>query len=129
MTLQQAIAKQEGFGKPGARPTLLHNPGDIIYGTFATSHGAVGNVGGYAEFPDDATGWAALTALLSGPSYRDLTVQHWGVLRYLLKAIDRYRPAPAGSTLTEGNQPDVYVQNICEWCDCSPTTPIADLLG
>jgi hypothetical protein len=120
MTLQQAIAKQEGFGKPGARPTLLHNPGDIIYGTFATSHGAVGNVGGYAEFPDDASGWAALTALLSGPSYRDLTVE---------QAIDRYCPAPAGSTLTEGNQPDVYVQNICEWCDCSPTTPIADLLG
>ena len=115
MTLQQAIARQEGFGPLGTRATRNHNPGNIRWGTFARLHGATENDGaGYAVFPDDATGWAALTALLSNPPYSGLNVA---------EALNKYAPA------ADGNAPVVYVANICDWCDCAPATPIADLLG
>jgi hypothetical protein len=45
----QAIALAEGFGIPGAKPTRLHNPGDLV--------DSAGNI---REFPDDTTGWRAL---------------------------------------------------------------------
>lgn len=53
--LAQAIAQQEGFGVPGARPTRNHNPGDIRgWGAYPV------DAEGFAVFPDDATGWAKL---------------------------------------------------------------------
>lgn len=120
MTLQQAIAKQEGFEIPGSLAARNHNPGNIIAGSFANSHGSIGAAHGYAVFPDDETGFACLTALLSGPFYQGRTVE---------VAINRYCPPPNGDTLTEGNNPDVYVENVCDWCGCTPATIIDGLLG
>ena len=76
--LDAAIAKAEGFGTPGAIPTLANNPGDLIAGPFATAHGAVGSIpaaGGQmiAAFPDVATGTAATDALISS-KYAGVTV-------------------------------------------------------
>jgi hypothetical protein len=121
LTLLQAIAKQEGFYQPGTLAQRNHNPGNIISGSFANSHGAIGFRSGYATFPDDATGWAALRALFSGPAYRGLSVE---------VAINRYCPPPVtDQPLTEGNNPDAYVQNVCAWCECTPQTIIDGLLG
>jgi hypothetical protein len=121
MTLQQAIARQEGFGQPKTLATVNHNPGNIIAGAFAFLEGAVGSVYGYAIFLSDQAGWAALTALLSGPDYIGLTV---------FEAINRYCPPPVdGNPLTQGNNPDAYLINVCAWLGCSPDTPIAGLLG
>lgn len=68
--LDFAIGKAEGFGKPGAIPTMAHNPGDVTAGPFASAHGAIGSMtaeGGQqiAVFPDTATGYAATDALIS----------------------------------------------------------------
>lgn len=128
MTLQQAIARQEGFGMAHALATVNHNPGNIIAGAWATAHGAAdhlkagGNNRGFAVFPNDAAGWAALTALLSGPMYRDLT---------LAETVAKYCPSPKDGTkdpLTEGNVPEVYVLHLAAWLGVSPLTPIAGLL-
>jgi hypothetical protein len=121
MTLQQAIARQEGFGKPGTLATVNHNPGNIIAGAWATAHGAVKENDGFAVFPDDATGWRALTALLSGPEYRELTVE---------QAIEKYCPVPkfGNEALAEGNLPSIYVLHVAAWLGVSPLTPIAGLL-
>lgn len=78
-TLGQAIAKQEGFGKPGAIPTLANNPGDIEWGEFARNHGATGSMvaaGGkqIAVFPDVATGMQALYTLLQ-QDYAGMSLQ------------------------------------------------------
>jgi hypothetical protein len=43
LSLLQAIAKQEGFYQPGRLAFRNHNPGNIISGLFATSHGATGS--------------------------------------------------------------------------------------
>jgi hypothetical protein len=121
LSLLQAIAKQEGFYQPGRLAFRNHNPGNIISGPFATSHGATGSGAGYAVFPDEETGWAALRTLLSGPAYKGLTVE---------VAINRYCPPPVtDQPLTEGNNPDVYVRNVCAWCGCTPQTVIDGLLG
>lgn len=80
--LGAAIGVAEGFGIAGTIPTLANNPGDIVYGPFAITHGATGipltasNGQLIARFPDVATGRAAEDALISGNyaggSIRDL---------------------------------------------------------
>lgn len=80
-SLDSAIGTAEGFGKPGTIPTLANNPGDIIAGSFATSHGAIGAItaaGGQqiAVFPSSDSGMAAADALVAnnynGGSLSDL---------------------------------------------------------
>jgi len=128
MNLLEAIATQEGFYALGTLAQRNHNPGNIISGTFSTEHGAITITSsltplaenGYAVFPDDETGFAALRALLTGPAYRGLTVE---------LAINRYCPPPVtDQPLTEGNNPDVYVRNVCLWCECEPSTIIDSLI-
>ncbi len=70
-SLDAAIAKAEGFGTPGAIPTLANNPGDLVAGPFATAHGATGSLpaaGGQqiATFPSVEAGTAATDALVAG---------------------------------------------------------------
>lgn len=52
----RAIAHAEGYGQPGANPTVLNNPGDISDGasTFGSEAHSGSNV---THFPDAATGW------------------------------------------------------------------------
>lgn len=58
-----------------------NNPGNIIKGTFANNHGAIGSNGRFACFPDHATGFAAITALLQTSSYKDLSIKD-GISKY-----------------------------------------------
>jgi len=61
--LAHAIAKAEGFGTRNAKPTRLHNPGDI---RARRSNAYPGQIGvdrqGYAIFKTDRAGWFALEA-------------------------------------------------------------------
>ncbi|MEN5116924.1 TIGR02594 family protein [Luteimonas sp. TWI662] len=67
-----------------------HNPGNIRAGDFANAHGALGTgPGGFAVFPDRATGERAIGALLQGASYRDLSINN---------AIHRYAPPVENDT-------------------------------
>ena len=109
--LIEAMAKQEGFGVPGARPTKNNNPGDLQYGPFARTHGAIGTDGRFAIFPDVATGYSAMSALLK-LHYSGLTLQ---------EALDKYAPPVE-------NETNVYLQHVCAWAECQPTDKIEDLL-
>ncbi len=61
--LAHAIAKAEGFGARNAKPTRLHNPGDIRARCGNAYPGQVGiDKQGYAIFKTDRAGWAALEA-------------------------------------------------------------------
>lgn len=53
VSIARAIAAQEGFGTPGARPTRNHNPGDLRY----WPAGFPRDSGGFTVFPDDQSGW------------------------------------------------------------------------
>jgi hypothetical protein len=63
-SLDAAMAQYEGFGVPGSVASRNNNPGNIIAGAYATSHGAVGSDGSFATFPDPATGFGAMDSLV-----------------------------------------------------------------
>jgi hypothetical protein len=62
------------LGGPGTRGNRNNNRGNMKYGRFAQEHGATGaDSGGFAIFPDTATGDAAQAALLQRADYHNLT--------------------------------------------------------
>lgn len=67
----------------GTRAWRNNNPGNIRAGKFATDNGAIGAAGGFAVFPDEATGMNATKKLLRSDNYINLTVGD---------AISRYAP-------------------------------------
>lgn len=111
MTLLEGMAKMEGFGKPDTRPTRNNNPGDLEYGIFATAHGATGTDGRFAIFPDVATGYAAMKALLQ-EKYGGMTLQ---------QALDIYAPPIE-------NNDNLYLKDVCQFVGCKPTDNIDVLL-
>lgn len=118
MTLIQAIAHIEGFYTAGTRPNRNNNPGDIQYGSFAKMNGADRIEDGvqaprFAHFPTPEVGFAALHALLSGPSYAGLSVE---------AAINRY--APPSENNSQG-----YVEYVCHQVQCKPTDIVKDVLA
>ncbi|QRN99142.1 peptidoglycan-binding protein [Archangium violaceum] len=76
-----------------------NNPGNIRNGAFADTHGAFKgkNNRRFAIFPDHATGFAALLALLKTQAYQPLSV---------MKAMARYAPS------TDSNDPVAYARTL-----------------
>lgn len=73
----------------GSRAWRNSNPGNIRYSDFAVRVGAIGRAGGFAVFPDEATGMYAIEALLRTDSYNKLTIAG---------AISRYAPPSENNT-------------------------------
>lgn len=67
----------------GPRPIRNNNPGNLEYGPFARSQGAVGSDGRYAVFPTKQTGWNAKINLLKTQTYQRLSLKD---------AFNRYAP-------------------------------------
>jgi hypothetical protein len=74
----------------GTRSWRNNNPGNLRATPFARRHGAIGSAGGFAVFPDYQTGRNALSALLRGRTYRNLTI-HQMVSRYTETDQQAYR--------------------------------------
>lgn len=76
-----------------------NNPGNIRNGAFADAHGAFKGKSNhrFAIFPDHATGFAALLALLKTQAYQPLSV---------MKAMARYAPS------TDSNDPVAYARTL-----------------
>lgn len=51
-----------------------NNPGNIRFSSAILSYGAIGAAGGFAVFPDEATGTQAMRSLLQPPNYNALTL-------------------------------------------------------
>lgn len=112
MTFLEAISAMEGFNVPGSRPNRNRNPGDIEYGKFTIAHGATAGDPRFAIFPDAATGFACMKALLQSPGYAGKTVE---------EALNRWAPSSENDT-------NAYVADVCKWCGCQPTDIIDNLL-
>ena len=74
----------------GTRAWRNNNPGNIRMYDFARRAGAIGEAGGFAVFPDEATGLRAVKSLLLSSSYKDLTIAN---------AISRYAPPAENNTV------------------------------
>lgn len=73
----------------GTRAWRNLNPGNIRYSEFSRNAGAIGQAGGFAVFPDEETGTQAISLLLRGQSYNNLTIA---------RAITRYAPPSENNT-------------------------------
>ncbi len=58
----------------GTRAWRNANPGNLRYTEFTQRMGAIGAAGGFAIFPDEITGTAALDSLLRSDKYRKMTM-------------------------------------------------------
>jgi hypothetical protein len=84
-SLTYTAADGTQYTQTGGTPAWRNNnPGNLVYNSYTASLGAIGQNGNFAVFPDVATGQAALTSLLTGSTYQNLTVD---------QAIARYAPA------------------------------------
>jgi hypothetical protein len=92
----------------GTRAWRNNNPGNIRAGRFANRHGAIGEAGGFAVFPDEMTGRRAVDALLRTETYQELTVGG---------AIARYAPPNENDT-------GQYVRKIEEFTGLSASKPM-----
>jgi len=105
LTFVQAIARQEGFGVPGAIPTRDDNPGDIIWSRFAQAEGAIQD-GRFAKWTTVQEGFDAERTLLVD-DYLGLTVR---------QALNKWAPA------SDGNNVSAYETNVCAWTGMTPDT-------
>jgi hypothetical protein len=138
MNFLQAIAREEGFYEPHSRSGRNNNPGDVNWGAFAQKHGAnrieiippgYNEAARFAYFPDEATGFAAMKALLEVPGqFEKLPNGQIHLLEgYAGATVSQclYRYAPPA----DANDTSSYVKNVCEWVGCQPTDVIDGLLG
>lgn len=109
--MAQAIARAEGFFVPGSRPARDHNPGDI-----SDTYQAVGKDGPLSVFPDDQTGWDALTHKLEN----------------ILAGMSQTYPitnsiSQLAQTWTGGDNPQAWAQNVASALNVDPSTTLNDL--
>lgn len=98
--------------REGARNWRNNNPGNIEYGPFAKSSGAIGTDGRFAVFPSYESGRNAKAKLLfESPSYRNKTIAG---------AISRYAPSFENNTGS-------YIAQVAAAAGVSPNTPISSL--
>lgn len=99
--------------RSGDRNWRNNNPGNIEYGEFTKSHGAIGSDGRFAIFPTVEDGRAAKQALLfEGKNYKDKTIA---------EAIYRWAPP------SDGNPTNAYIAQAARGAGVDPNTPLADL--
>jgi hypothetical protein len=95
----------------GTRTWRTNNPGAMEYGNFAKSHGAIGTDGRFAIFPDEATGTAALDALLRTQRYQQMSID---------QTIATYAPPHENNTAA-------YQAYVARRLGVPRTTPVSQL--
>ena len=105
--LAQLIAKEEGFGIPGAVPTTHNNPGDLRHGPHEQHPGDPDAVG-TAETAAD--GWADLERQITLDVARGLTLRQF-----------IYKFAPPSE-----NNSERYLNFVCAGLNIGPDVPLAE---
>ena len=105
---------EAGGSGEGSRSFRNNNPGNLKYGEFAKRMGATGaDSGGFARFPDYASGRKAQESLLfNSDSYKNLTIG---------QAIARWAPG------SDGNDPAGYAAQMAKAAGVGVDTKMSDL--
>jgi len=115
LTFLEAVAREEGFGVQGSRPTRNNNPGDLEFGPEAERFGALRGDPRFAVFPDVATGYRALRSWFLVPAkfneHGDLVAGYHGAK--ISQVIARFAPA------TENNVRR-YIATVCAFAELDP---------
>lgn len=92
--LAKLIAKEEGFGKPGAIPTTHNNPGDLRHSPHS-QHPGDPNAIGQIDTPEH--GWEDLEGQIILDEHRHLTLRQF---------VAKFAPASENNTAR-------YLQDLC----------------
>jgi hypothetical protein len=116
--LAKLIARQEGFGIPGAIPTLRNNPGDLRHSPHSQHPGGDQTAIGIGTIDTIEHGWADLERQLQIYASRSLTLQ---------QAIFEWAPE------SDGNDPANYLASVLEGFATSgtpmgPNTSLSEVL-
>lgn len=101
----------EMLRRQGVRNWRNNNPGNLEYGEFARSKGAVGTDGRFAVFPTLEAGLKAKEDLVFGKHYINLSIKD---------AISKYAPEVENKTSS-------YINNVVQATGASPDTILKDL--
>jgi hypothetical protein len=116
--LAQLIARMEGFGVPGAKPTRDHNPGDLEHAPGITAwDGAIGIE------PSDEQGWADLERQLKLYAERGLTLR---------QMVNIYAPpdeTPGDPVSVVENDTPRYLDFICHNIGLDPDSGVRAALS
>ena len=107
--LAKLIARQEGFGIPGAIPTTHRNPGDLRHSPHSDHPGKPNAIG---TIDTVEHGWEDLERQLRIYAAKGLTIA---------QMVAVYAPPME-------NNSSAYLANICAGLRCSPNTPVGDAL-
>jgi hypothetical protein len=106
-----AFAKEEGFGIPGAIPTVRNNPGDLRHSPHSTH--PPGDPNGIGWIDTIEHGWEDLDRQLSLYAERGMTIE---------KAVYVFAPP------TE-NRSAAYLAGACKTAGCSPGDLVSEVLA
>ena len=112
-SIAQAIAQQEGFNKPGTLAQRNNNPGNLRSGP-----GQTGTSGGFAVFPDAASGWSALDHQVDLNIGRGLTLQQF------FAGGNGY---PGYAPSADSNNPTAYANFVASQAGISASVPLNTL--
>jgi hypothetical protein len=129
-----AIAVEEGYPVAHSRSGRNNNPGDIDWGPFAQHHGATrieqippgyNERPRFAYFPDEATGFAAMKALLQLPGvFAPAAVDEQGNITAPRRLLSGYAGATVHECLyrwappNDGNDTSAYEAGVCRNVGC-----------
>lgn len=111
--LAAGIARFEGFYAAGSLAARNNNPGNL------RSWGSYPVVGGYVQFPDAATGWAALRAQVQRNISRGLTLNEF--FGGKAGVYSGYAPS------SDGNRPAGYAATVAGWLGIPSDRPLSQL--
>lgn len=118
--LSNAIARFEGFQQPGSVAQRNHNPGNVRTPKSGPWPGQIGvDSGGYAIFPDDQAGFAALQSQVQTNIDRGLTLNEF--FGGKLGVYNGY--APSG----DKNDPGQYSTVVAGWLGIDRNAPLATI--
>lgn len=126
--LAQLIAKQEGFGKPGAIPTIRHNPGDLRHSPHSSHTGIGPNDIGIIDTDDH--GWQDLDRQL-----RLIAIDYPGItladtIQGQRDSLGNVRPKgyPGWAPASDHNNPEVYINFLAGGLGVVSTTALSTVL-
>ena len=99
------------YRRTGVRNWRNNNPGNLEFGPYARSKGAIGTDGRFAVFSTLEDGLKAKKDLVFGPRYINLSIQD---------AINKYAPPVENATAA-------YVQSVVKATGAAPETPLKSL--
>jgi len=115
--MAQSIAQFEGFTSGASSIAVRNNnPGNLRAGV-----GQTGTSGGYAVFPDLATGWAALDNQIQLNINKGLTLEEFFA--------GKPGVYPGYAPQADSNNPNQYAAFVASQLGIDPNTPLSDLVS